>query len=84
MAVGTVPVASRVGGIPERVKHEERGYLFPSQDAEALAALIEKLRSRQQPLEQIGHAAREYVLAQHTPETQTLQYTKIYQRLLQA
>jgi glycosyltransferase involved in cell wall biosynthesis len=84
MAVGTVPVASRVGGIPERVKHEERGYLFPSQDAAALAALIEKLRSRQQPLEQIGHAAREYVLAQHTPETQTLQYTKIYQRLLQA
>lgn len=84
MAVGTVPVASRVGGIPERVKHEVRGYLFPSQDASALAALIEKLRGRQQPLEQIGHTAREYVLAQHTPETQTLQYTKIYQRLLQA
>ncbi len=84
MAVGTVPVASRVGGIPERVKHEERGYLFPSQDAAALATLIEKLRSRQQPLEQIGRTAREYVLAQHTPETQTLQYTKIYKRLLQA
>jgi len=84
MAVGTVPVASSVGGIPERVKHEERGYLFPSQDAAALAALIEKLRSRRQPLAQIGRTAREYVLAQHTPETQTLQYTKIYQRLLQA
>lgn len=84
MAVGTMPVASRVGGIPERVKHEERGYLFPSQDATALAALIEKLRGKRQPLEHMGHTAREYVQAQHTPEAQTLQYTKIYQRLLQA
>ena len=36
-------VATRVGGIPESVRHEETGLLVPPADPVALAAAIERL-----------------------------------------
>jgi glycosyltransferase involved in cell wall biosynthesis len=43
MALGTPVVASRVGGIPEIIRHAETGLLVPPGDAPALAAAIASL-----------------------------------------
>lgn len=39
---GTLVVGSRVGGIPEVLNHDDR-YLFPANDAEALAACVNRV-----------------------------------------
>lgn len=43
MAVGLPVIATRVGGIPELVVHQETGLLVPKRDAEALAQAIQHL-----------------------------------------
>lgn len=43
MACGVVPLASRVGGIPEMVEDGESGLLFPSGNVEELAAALAHL-----------------------------------------
>lgn len=43
MLRGCVPVATRVGGNPEAVKHGQSGLLVPADDVEALAAALEEL-----------------------------------------
>ncbi len=43
MAAGCTPLVSAVGGNPELVEHERNGLLFPSDDAAALAAALERV-----------------------------------------
>ncbi len=43
MAMGVPVIASRIGVLPDYVRHEETGLLFPPEDAAALAAAIERL-----------------------------------------
>lgn len=43
MARGCPVVASRVGGIPTAVEHEQRGLLFESGDVDGLAAALTRL-----------------------------------------
>ena len=43
MAAGLVVVASRLGGLPELINHDENGLLFPPGDAAALALAIGRL-----------------------------------------
>ncbi|MCF7787387.1 MAG: glycosyltransferase [Prosthecobacter sp.] len=82
MAAGTPSLASRIGGIPERVQHGSTGLLFASQDAQALAFLIDQARCGNWPLEQMGQAARAYVHKNHAPELQAISYSRLYQRIL--
>jgi glycosyltransferase involved in cell wall biosynthesis len=42
LQVGTPSVGSDFGGIPELIRHDETGYLFPVNDAAALAAMIDQ------------------------------------------
>lgn len=58
MAAGTPVVASDTGGIPELIRHEETGLLVPPQDANALAAAIERLHGDEALRHRLAEAAR--------------------------
>jgi glycosyltransferase involved in cell wall biosynthesis len=82
MAAGTPALASRIGGIPERIQHGITGLLFQSQDSAELSRLIEQARDGKWPLKEMGVAARAYAHGNHTPEIQCVQYSRLYESLL--
>ena len=59
MAAGKPVVASRVGGIPDLVRHGETGYLVPPADEKALANGIKKLLDDPAKAKQMGLRGRE-------------------------
>ena len=60
--VAGVPViASRVGGIPEVIEHEQSGLLFESGDDAALAAGLLRLLSKPQEASQLAATAKSRV-----------------------
>jgi glycosyltransferase involved in cell wall biosynthesis len=60
MAAGKPVVASRVGGIPDLVRHDETGYLVPPADDEALADGIKKLLDDPEKAWEMGQRGKEY------------------------
>jgi len=58
MAAGRPVVASRVGGIPDLVRHGETGLLVAPRDDEALAASISLLLSNPRTAERMGERGR--------------------------
>jgi glycosyltransferase involved in cell wall biosynthesis len=63
MACGRPVVASRIGGIPEMVRHGETGLLVPPGDAPSLAAAIRALLRDQEGRKRLGENGRERVKA---------------------
>ncbi len=63
MAAGLPVVASRVGGLPDAVVHEETGLLVPPGDAPALAAAIARLAADPILARRLGDAGRARVAA---------------------
>ncbi|MEO8395089.1 MAG: glycosyltransferase family 4 protein [Chloroflexota bacterium] len=63
MSVSTPVIGSRVGGIVEIIRDGIDGYLFPSEDAEALADKIGRLLSDADLREKMGADARQHFLA---------------------
>jgi alpha-1,6-mannosyltransferase len=82
MACGLPVVATRVGGVPEIVRHEDTGLLVPTEDAAALAAGMLRLQSdaslRARLVEQGERLYREQLTA-HSMLEHTL---AVYQRCL--
>ena len=61
-ASGTPVLGADIGGIPEMVKREETGDLFPSGDTEALASLLAKFQNMSPGiLKTMGQASRTFV-----------------------
>jgi glycosyltransferase involved in cell wall biosynthesis len=61
MALGLPVVATRVGGIPHLVRHEETGLLAESDDAEGLSAAIHTLLTHDDLCDRLSAAARDDV-----------------------
>jgi glycosyltransferase involved in cell wall biosynthesis len=59
-------VATRVGGMPEAVRHEETGLLVPPADPEALAAAIERLLGNRGEAQRLARAGRALMLERFT------------------
>lgn len=57
-ALGKPAVASRIGGIPELVREDETGLLFPAGDADALRRAIDRLAHDATARVRMGHHAR--------------------------
>jgi glycosyltransferase involved in cell wall biosynthesis len=62
MGSGVPVVASGISGIPELVEHERSGLLTPPNDAQAIAAALERLQRDPVLRRSLGEAGREKVL----------------------
>jgi glycosyltransferase involved in cell wall biosynthesis len=79
-AVGLPAVATRYGGIPERIVDGETGLLVEPQDVEGLAGAIEKLVSNPQLAAEMGRKARLHVEESYSAEVVGKMMTSLYLR----
>ncbi len=83
MACGCAVVGSRVGGTPELTgSNEERGLLFPSGDADALASQLERLISDDTLRRRLGAAAAKHARENLSIEIAAARTGAMYERLL--
>lgn len=74
-------VATRVGGMPESVRHEETGLLVPPADPAALAAAIERLLANRQEATCFGRAGRALMLERFTLARTGADLAALYERV---
>jgi len=60
MAAGKPVVASKVGGIPDLVKHDDTGLLVPPGDVDALSKALIRLLNDPEKAKRIGENGKEY------------------------
>jgi glycosyltransferase involved in cell wall biosynthesis len=72
-------VATRVGGMPETVRHGETGLLVPPRDPEALAAAICRLLDSPDEARRLANAGRRLMLDRHTIEHTVAAIDDLYQ-----
>lgn len=66
MAAGVPCVATRVGGVPEVIRHRETGVLVPPGSPQALGRAIVELVSDSGLRARVGASGRRFVAARHT------------------
>ncbi len=81
-AVGLPIVASRVGGIPEAVRHGFNGLLVPPGDPQALAAAIAELLQDPERRWAFGRAGRSLVAREFSVEAMVKGNLAVYQELV--
>jgi len=64
MAFDLPIVTTDVNGIPEAIRDDESGLLFPAQDTEAMACALEKLLENPEKRRRLGRHARVRVVEQ--------------------
>ena len=82
--LGSIVVASDVGGHRELLIDGERGYLFKADDAEALAAKLVDVIARQADWPAMRAAGRRYVEAERSWDRGVARYAPIYDKLVAA
>lgn len=82
MAAGKPVVASRVGGVPEAVIHEETGLLVPPENPQAIAEGIMRLLDDPARGEEMGRAGRERVIRKFGMNRMVQQTEDLYLELL--
>ena len=75
-------VASRVGGLPEVIRHGLDGYLAEVGDLEAMTRYSQQILRNQALRKRLGCEARRRVLEKFTPQRIVPQYESLYQRAL--
>jgi len=68
MASGLPVIASRVGAIPEVIKHGENGLLFDAKDHKTLSRLLISLINDRNKRKVLGQKARKHILKHHDIE----------------
>ncbi|HWQ55058.1 MAG TPA: N-acetyl-alpha-D-glucosaminyl L-malate synthase BshA [Bryobacteraceae bacterium] len=84
MACGVVPVATRVGGVPELVTHESDGYLEAVGDVGAQAARVTELLSRDSLHRKMSVAARRAAADRFCTERIIPLYEQYYEEVAEA
>lgn len=79
--MGRPVVASRVGGLPEVVRHRETGFTVPRDDPQAFAGAALRLLEDPDQARRFGQAAREHGLTTFSFDRYVDQYDALYQRL---
>jgi glycosyltransferase involved in cell wall biosynthesis len=75
-------VATRVGSVPEAVRHGETGLLIDKNDVSGLTQAILQLRDDLTLRSQLGQRAREVAIAHFTVESMTKSYENLWQKLM--
>jgi glycosyltransferase involved in cell wall biosynthesis len=82
MATGTPVLATRVGGIPEIVQHDQTGTLVPAKDAVALAATLRALVADPDRIAGYIQSAHEFAHANFSPanlrDTLHARYARVF------
>ncbi|NDB63933.1 MAG: glycosyltransferase family 1 protein [Nitrosopumilaceae archaeon] len=76
----TPVVATRVGGIPEIVKHDENGILVPPNDPQKLADAINDLLVNKTQRERLASNAYEYIIKNFSWEILLPKYIELYEK----
>jgi L-malate glycosyltransferase len=83
MACEVVPIATRVGGIPELVEHGKSGYLADVGDVETMARDAIDILSDEGRLRAMGKACREVAQTRFCASKLVPQYEEFYRRVLE-
>lgn len=75
-------IATRVGGMPEAVRHEETGLLVPPADAQALAAAIERMLVHPDEAARFAAAGRALMLSRFTLERTGADLSAVYEQMM--
>jgi glycosyltransferase involved in cell wall biosynthesis len=79
MAAGIPVVGSDVGGIPFMIRHGENGFLFPSEDVEALSEALRKLLSDPALRHTMGERGYQRAHRELNEEVYAEQFTRMVQ-----
>jgi len=82
-AAGVPVIASKVGGVPEAVLHDQTGLLVPPRDTAALAHACIELIDDPQRRRQLGLAGRKFVERYYDWNNNTKQMEEIYRAALE-
>jgi len=83
MACKVVPIATRVGGVPEVIEHGKSGYLADVGDVTSMADYALDLLGDEQRLQEMGKACRAVAQARFCASKIIPQYEEFYRRVLE-
>jgi len=83
MATEVVPIATRVGGVPEVVEHEKSGFLASVGDVDTMARYAIDILGDEGRLRQMGRQCREAARARFCTTKIIPQYEEFYRRVLE-
>lgn len=82
MVAGVVPLGSKVGGIPDIIEHGVNGWLFDSDDADALGDLLTSVHQKRLRLAEVAAAARANARERFAPDVVAEAHLVMYRDLL--
>ncbi len=83
MACEVVPIATRVGGMPEVIEHGQSGYLAQVGDVDAMAGYALDLLTNESRLKEMGQAARSVAKSRFCSSEIIPQYEDFYRRVVE-
>ena len=83
MAAGLPVIVSRVGGLPEVVRHEENGLLIPVGDAAALAQSLARVLEAPAWAQSLGDQARQDIRTHYSLDRLGREINAIYEELVE-
>ena len=83
MACEVVPIATRVGGIPELIEHGKSGYLADVGDVETMARYAIELLNDEKALQETAKASRAVAQSRFCASRIIPQYEDFYRRVLE-
>ena len=80
MVSGTPVVASNIGGIPDYIKNNDNGVLFPPRDHQMLAKAIMALLSNKKEAKALGRRGQQYAKTHFTSKRATDEIFALYKK----
>jgi glycosyltransferase involved in cell wall biosynthesis len=82
LAVGCPVIATRVGGIPDLVRHGHTGLLIQPNAPQQLSAAMQRLLSDPGLAARLGNAGRAHVVSAYAPERAARRMASVYRTVL--